>query len=70
MKPEVKYKLIEKLIQTEDDAILNQVQEILEGTELSDVHKRILDKRLEAHKARPESGESWAKVKESIKKKL
>lgn len=33
MKPEVKYKLIEWLIQTEDDEILNQVQAILEREE-------------------------------------
>lgn len=28
MRPEVKYKLIERLIQTEDDALLSQVEEI------------------------------------------
>lgn len=31
MRIETKYRLIEKLIQTEDDAILSQIQGILEG---------------------------------------
>lgn len=33
MKPEVKYRLIEKFIQTEDEAILSQIQEILENAD-------------------------------------
>jgi hypothetical protein len=31
MKPEIKYRLIEKLIQTEDEEVLNQIQEILDS---------------------------------------
>ncbi len=32
MKPEVEYRLIEKLVHTEDEAILGQIEEILEGS--------------------------------------
>jgi hypothetical protein len=39
MNPEVKYRLIERLIQTEDDELLNQVKEILDGSDLSDEEK-------------------------------
>lgn len=71
MKPEVKYRLIEKLIQTEDDEILKQVEAILEkATVLTDEHKKILDERLAAHKANPTAGASWEKAKGSIKNQL
>jgi hypothetical protein len=34
MKPELKIRLIEQLIQTEDDEVLSQIQEILEGKDV------------------------------------
>ena len=71
MRPEIKYRLIEKLIQTEDEEILSQVEAILEKTgELSDEHKKILDERLASHKANPLEGRSWNEVKEDVKKQL
>lgn len=71
MRPEIKYKLIEKLINTEDEAILSQILEILElGSELSEAHKGILDERLSSHKGSPEEGSSWEDVKQRVKSKL
>ena len=69
MKPEVKYQLIEKLIHTEDDSLLMQIQAIL-ATELTDEHKKILDERLAAHSLDPLAGNSWEQVKSQIKKRL
>lgn len=69
MKPEVKYQLIERLIQTEDDSLLLQIQAIL-ATDLSDEHKKTLDERLMAHSLDPLAGNSWEQVKNQIKKRL
>ena len=38
--------------------------------ELSDVHKKILDERIAAHKAKPSSGSSWDEVKTRIRSQL
>jgi putative addiction module component (TIGR02574 family) len=67
MTPEVKYRLIERLIQTEDDDLLKQVEAILvQGTELSEEHKQILDERLLAHSLNPSAGSSWEQVKKRL----
>jgi hypothetical protein len=71
MKPEVKYRLIEKLIQTEDDGLLMQIEAILtKATELADEHKKVLDERLTAHSLDRLAGNSWENVKSEIKKRL
>jgi len=71
MKPEVKYRLIEKLIQTEDESLLVQIEAILtQATELSDEHKKVLDERLIAHSFDRLAGNSWEEVKAQIKKGL
>lgn len=60
MKPEVKYRLIEKLIQTEDDSLLLQIEAILtQVTDFTDEHKKVLDERLLAHSLDPLAGNSW-----------
>ena len=38
--------------------------------ELSDAHKKILDERIAAHKAKPSSGSSWDEVKTRIRSQL
>lgn len=71
MNTEVKYRIIEKLIQTEDDSLLIQIEAILsQATELSDEHKKVLDERLTAHTSDRLSGNSWEQVKNNIKKRL
>ncbi len=68
MKPEIKYKLIEKLIQTEDDAILSQVQEILENSSsISEGLKQELDKRMQKYRRGESDLYTWEEVKEHIK---
>ncbi|WMJ73498.1 addiction module protein [Cytophagaceae bacterium ABcell3] len=70
MKPEIKYKLIEKLIQTEDDALLSQVQEILEdSSSKSEDLKQELDKRMEKYRRGESSLYTWEEVKKHVKKK-
>lgn len=64
MKPEHKYKLIEKIIQTEYENILNEVESILERpAEIIDEHKKILDERLAEHRANPDDTIDWADFK-------
>lgn len=71
MKPEVKYRLIEKFIQTEDESLLMQIEAILtQATELTDEHKKILDERLSAHLLDRLAGNSWEHVKSKIEKRL
>jgi len=72
MNLETKYRIIEKLIQTEDDEILNQVEAILEHSqfELSDAHKLLLDQRVADHKSNPQSGKSWEEVMSAIRRDL
>lgn len=69
MNPEVKYRLIERLIQTEDDDLLNQVQEILDSSDLSDEEKKELDKRMEKYQRGESKLYNWAEVKERIQKR-
>jgi putative addiction module component (TIGR02574 family) len=70
MKPEVKYRLIEKLIHTEDEDLLNQVQEILESTELTEKQKQELDRRMEKYEKGETKLYTWDEVKERIRKGL
>jgi putative addiction module component (TIGR02574 family) len=66
MNPEVKYRLIERLIQIEDDELLNQVQEILDGSDLSEEEKLELDKRV----AKYQRGESKLYTLEEVKERI
>ena len=66
MNPEVKYRLIEKLIQTEDDELLNHVQEILESSELSEQEKQELDKRMQKY----QRGESKLYTLDELKERI
>jgi len=71
MEPEVKYRLIKKRIQTEDEGLLMQIEAILtKGAELTDEHKTVLDERLIAHSLDRFAGNSWNDVKSQIKKRL
>ncbi len=70
MKPEIKYRLIEKLIQTEDDALLSQVEEILEGSSfLTNDLKQELDRRMEKYRLGESKLFTWEEVKEHVRKK-
>jgi hypothetical protein len=68
MKPEIKYRLIEKLIQTEDEAILSQVQEILENSSSISVDlEHELDKRMEKYLRGENKLYTWEEVKDHIR---
>lgn len=69
MKPEVKYRLIEKLIQTKDDAILSQVEEILDASNtLDDDLKQELDRRMAKYEQGKSKLYSWEEVKERARR--
>ena len=54
------------LVQTIWDSIAADT----EVSEISEEHKKILDKRLEAHQNNPSNVASWEEVKENAKKRL
>lgn len=69
MNPELKYRLIEKLIQTDDDELLRQVQDILESSELSDEEKQELDKRLIKYRHGESKLYNWDELRERIQRR-
>ena len=68
--PAEKLELIEKIIRTDDEGILEQVRAILEEGPIPATHRAILDERLAAHQADPQAGEDWETVQARIKGKL
>lgn len=64
-----KLELIEKIIRTDDEAILEQVRTILEEP-IPPTLRAILDERLAAHQADPQAGEDWETIQARIKGKL
>ena len=63
MKPEVKNRLIEKLVHTEDEALLGQIEEILEGSSsISDELKEELDRRMEKYQKGESRLYTWEEV--------
>ena len=64
-----KLELIERIIRTDDEAVLEQVRAVLEAP-IPATHRIILDERLAAHQADPQAGEDWQTVQARIKSKL
>ncbi len=64
MNPEI----IERLIQTEDDTLLNQVQAILESLHLSEQEKQELDKRMDKYSRGESKVYDWAELRARIRK--
>jgi len=63
----LKYSLIEKLVQTEDDHLLNQVKELLESHyEYSYEHQQLVNESLEEYRRNPQNTSSWEEVKGRI----
>ena len=60
-----KYTIIEKIIQTHNEKLLNEVQAILEQEEifLTDKQKEELDRRTARHKSGESKSYSWEEVK-------
>lgn len=60
-----KYSIIEKVIQTNDENILNEVQAILEREEivLTNLQKEELDKRALRHESGESKNFTWEEVK-------
>ncbi len=69
-----KYKLIEKIVQSEDDALLEEVSALLESRhpdhQLPESHKQLLEGRLAEADAQPGAGEDWRSVLGRIRKDL
>lgn len=64
MNPEIKYSLIEKLIQTEDDELLNKIKNLLEGFyDYSEEHKQLVNESLSDYRSNPQKTETWDEVK-------
>ncbi len=68
MKLEDKYRLIEKLIQTEDEELLLQVEEILGSPFLTEDQKQELERRRTSYEKGETKLYSWQEVKERIRK--
>jgi putative addiction module component (TIGR02574 family) len=66
MTPEIKKRLIEKLIQTEDDDLLKQVEAILESNDLSEEQRNELDRRMEKYR----KGESRLYSLEEVQERI
>jgi len=64
MKPEVKYRFIENLIQTKGEELLSQVQEIWKVLIFSEDQKKYLDRRMK--KYRRETAFTCDEVKDRI----
>ncbi|MEM6270013.1 MAG: addiction module protein [Bacteroidota bacterium] len=52
------------------EAIWDSIPEEQSGAALSEETKQLLDQRLAAHRANPDSGSSWEEVKERIQEQL
>jgi broad specificity phosphatase PhoE len=69
-----KYKLIEKIVQLEDDALLEEVNALPESRrpdyQLHESHKHLLEGRLAEDDAQPGAGEDWRAVLGRIRKDL
>lgn len=68
--------LLHEYINIADERLLNLMYAMVQADmkeddyELSATHKKILDERIEAHKAEPGSGTGWEEVKSRIKRQL
>ncbi|MCF6352668.1 MAG: addiction module protein [Cyclobacteriaceae bacterium] len=68
--------LLHEYINKADERLINLMYAMAQADmkeddyELSTTHKKILDKRLAAHKANPSSGSSWEEVKIRVRNQL
>ncbi|MCF6360074.1 MAG: addiction module protein [Cyclobacteriaceae bacterium] len=68
--------LLHEYINKADERLINLMYAMAQADmkevdyELSTTHKKILDKRLAAHKANPSSGSSWEEVKTRVRSQL
>ena len=68
--------LLHEYINKADERLINLMYAMVQADmkeddyELSDAHKKILDERIAAHKAKPSSGSSWDEVKTRIRSQL
>ena len=71
MESSIKYSIIEKLVQADDEELLNRIKTLIESPcEYSEEHKQLLSESLEEYKINPEKTESWDTVKNAITEKL
>jgi hypothetical protein len=73
MDPSIKYEIIEKIVQTQDEEILQKIKSLLEGRQSTDgipeYHRPILDQRLAEDNISEEAGEDWKIVLARIQPK-
>lgn len=66
-----KRKALAKWILETDENVLNEVEAIynVSASNISENHKKLLDKRLEDHLKNPNKGRVWSEVKMDLSKK-
>lgn len=73
MDASIKYEIIEKIVQTQDEEILQEIKALLESRQSTDVipehHRLILDQRLGEDNISGEAGEDWKIVLARIQPK-
>ncbi len=73
--PQIK-ELLHQYINKADERLINLMYAMVqadmeeEDYQLSEAHKKVLDKRIAAHEANPSSGSSWEEVKTRISRQL
>ncbi len=69
-----KHKRIERIVQLEDDTLLEEVSALLESRhpdyQLLESHKQLLDQRLAEDDAQPGAGDDWRTVLSRVRKDL
>lgn len=66
-----KLSIIERITQIESEDLLEQVDALLnQSATLTQVHQEIIDERLAAHRANPETGSPWEEVKDKIRRSI
>ncbi len=70
----IKYRLIEKIVQTEDNALLEEIQALPEsrdtGYQIPETHRQVLDQRLAEDEASPQADDDWRTVLNRIRKEV
>jgi hypothetical protein len=73
MDASIKYEIIEKIVQTQDELVLQEIKALLESRQSADAipghHRPILDQRLAEDNISEEAGEDWKVVLKRIQPK-
>jgi hypothetical protein len=69
----IKYEIIEKIVQTNDELVLQEIKALLESRQSTEAipehHRPILDQRLDEDNIHGEAGEDWKVVLKRVQPK-